>query len=344
MSDLVAGVDSHQQILVCAVVDSVGRLVDAATFNNHPNGLEIAYGWVKDRNIKTVGIEGSGSYGRGLAQTLLSADINVVDVPPQMCDRGRRRQKTLSKTDQGDALLIARLVLTENLAPVAAIGLPDELRALTTYRRELVKQLRETGGRVHGELTKTYPGYRTQIKGRVTRTKTINQILELTAHDHSIRTKLIKTRLANMIELNHKIKEIEKQIQNAYNQTGATLTQIQGIATTGAAEILGYITQPKTYPTKAKFAMANGTAPLPASSGKTIRHRLNRGGNRDLNRIIHIAAVTQIRYPQTEGHTYYQTKLNQGKTKKEALRCLKRKISDRIWTHLQHPPQHTNLT
>ncbi len=338
MSGLVAGVDSHQEVLVCAVVDGMGRLVEAGSFDNSPDGLEAACGWIKALGVGTVGIEGSGSYGRGLAQTLIAADITVLDVPPQMCARGRRRQKTLSKTDQGDALLIARLILSQDLAQVAALGSSDELRALCTYRRELVEQLKQTGGRIHGELTKTYPGYRQQIKGRVTRPSTIKQIRRLTADDNSIRTELVKARLTDMEQLNQKIRELETRIQQAYDETGSTLTEIDGIATVGAAEILGYVTQPKTYPTKSKFAMANGTAPLPASSGKTIRHRLNQGGNRDLNRIIHIAAVTQIRYPRTEGHTYYQNKLNQGKTKKEALRCLKRKISDRIWTHLQHPP------
>jgi len=98
---------------------------------------------------------------------------------------------------------------------------------------------------------------------------------------------------------------------------------------------LAQVGDPTKYPTKARFAMANGTAPLQASSGRVVRHRLNRGGNRRLNRAIHIAAVTQIRRPGTEGRLYYEQLQARGKTKREALRILKRRISDRIWTHLQ---------
>ena len=90
--------------------------------------------------------------------------------------------------------------------------------------------------------------------------------------------------------------------------------------------------------------MANGTAPIEASSGRVVRHRLNRGGNRQLNRALHIAAIAQIRRPSTEGHAYYQRCLDRGKTKRDATRALKRRISDRIWTHLQHDLQHTNPT
>ena len=87
--------------------------------------------------------------------------------------------------------------------------------------------------------------------------------------------------------------------------------------------------------------MPNGTAPIEASSGRTVRHRLNRGGNRQLNRASHLAAIAQIRRPSTEGHAYYQRCLDRGKTKREAIRALKRRISDRVWTHLQADLQHT---
>ena len=118
--------------------------------------------------------------------------------------------------------------------------------------------------------------------------------------------------------------------------SGTTLTEICGVGALGAADILTEVGDPARFATKARFAMANGTAPLQASSGRTVRHRLNRGGNRQLNRAIHIAALTQISRPDSEGRRLYQSHLDRGKTKREALRCLKRRISDRIWTHLQH--------
>ena len=132
------------------------------------------------------------------------------------------------------------------------------------------------------------------------------------------------------------IKQIDTRIGRLVSQTGTTLTDIYGVGTLGAAEILAEVGHPAKYPTRAKFAMANGTAPLQASSGRVVRHRLNRGGNRRLNRTIHIAAVTQIRQPRTAGRIYYDRLTTRGKTKTEATRALKRRISDRIWTHL-HP-------
>ena len=90
--------------------------------------------------------------------------------------------------------------------------------------------------------------------------------------------------------------------------------------------------------------MANGTAPLEASSGRVVRHRLNRGGNRQLNKALHTAAIAQISHPGTEGRAYYKRCLDRGKTNREAIRALKRRISDRVWTHLQHDLQHANPT
>jgi transposase len=118
---------------------------------------------------------------------------------------------------------------------------------------------------------------------------------------------------------------------------GSGLTTIIGIAELSAAELLAEIGDVGRYRTKAQFAMANGTAPLPASSGRIDRHRLNRGGNRQLNRIIHYVALTQIsRSP--EGRAYYERKRAEGKTTKEALRCLKRRISDRIFLRFAPRP------
>ena len=140
------------------------------------------------------------------------------------------------------------------------------------------------------------------------------------------------------------IDQLSARIATEVSQRGTSLTDIYGIGALTAAEIITETGDPGRYRTKARFAMANGTAPIEASSGRVVRHRLNRGGNRQLNKALHIAAIAQIRRPGTEGHAYYQRCLQRGKTKREATRALKRRISDRIWTHLQHDLQHTNPT
>ena len=132
------------------------------------------------------------------------------------------------------------------------------------------------------------------------------------------------------------IDQLGTRIATEVSQSGTSLTDIYGIGPLTAAEIITETGDPGRYETKARFAMANGTAPIEASSGRVVRHRLNRGGNRQLNKALHIAAIAQIRRPDTEGHAYYQRCLDRGKTKREATRALKRRISDRIWTHFQH--------
>ncbi len=112
----------------------------------------------------------------------------------------------------------------------------------------------------------------------------------------------------------------------------------------GAADILTEVGDPARYSTKNRFASANGTAPIEASSRRVMRHRLNRGGNRRLNKSLHIAAIAQISRPDTEGRAYYQRCLDRGKTKREAIRALKRRISDRVWTCLQNDLQTRNHT
>ena len=145
-------------------------------------------------------------------------------------------------------------------------------------------------------------------------------------------------------ELNRQIGELTAEIAELVAACATTLTEIRGVGTLVAADILAEVGDPARFATKARFAMANGTAPLEASSGRTVRHRLNRGGNRHLNRAIHTADLTQISRPDTEGRAYYDRCMTRGKTKREALRCLKRRISDRIWVHIQHDTQPPNLT
>ena len=154
----------------------------------------------------------------------------------------------------------------------------------------------------------------------------------------------MRARITRIRGLNREINAFETEIGEAVDTSETTLTRIRGIAALGAAEILSETGDPARFATKARYAMANGTAPIEASSGRVKRHRLNRGGNRHLNRIIHTAALTQISQPNTEGRAYHERCLKRGKSKREAMRILKRRISDRIWTHLQNDLKNKKLT
>ena len=162
-------------------------------------------------------------------------------------------------------------------------------------------------------------------------------MIRVLARNTTTRAKIAKQRTRHIRSLTRQITELTPQIGALVKTCGATLTQIHGIGNLTAGEIIAQVGNPNRYPTKAKFAMANGTAPLETSSGRIVRHRLNRGGNRRINQALYTAALTQISQPNSEGHTYYQKQLTRGKTPKEAIRNLKRHISNRVYKHLQTP-------
>ena len=331
------GIDSHKDTLAACVIDEIGRPMGYRSFENTAGGHDEALAWVRELDVDRVAIEGSGSYGRVLALCLVDAGADVVEVPPQMTARARRRQRSRQKSDTSDALLIARVGAREDDLPRPRPGgTVEDLRCLVVYRREQVESLTQEANRLHAALTLLRPGYQHQIRGRITRPVALATVTRLISDDRSIAAGLARRRVAHIRTIRTQIKDLDAQIAPLVTELeGDRFVTIEGIGTLGAAEILAEVGNPATYPTKAKFAMANGTAPLEASSGRVVRHRYNPGGNRQLNRVLHIAALTQISRTGTEGRRYYDRLLAGGKTKTEAIRILKRRISDRIWTHLR---------
>ena len=346
---VVVGFDSHKDSLVGCGIDEVGAPVSDRSFANTVAGHLEALEWVTEAGAGRVGIEGSGSYGRPLALVLVAAGVEVVEVPPNMTARARRSQRSRHKSDPGDALLIARVAAREDDLPrPRPDGVVEDLRALVFYRREQAISLTREANRLHADLALIRPGYKQRIKTKLTRRSALSRVIRLISADRSVRGDIARLRVRTIRGLISSIADLDTQIGELVETTGAdVLTDVYGIGTIGAGEILAEVGDPTKYATKARFAMANGTAPLQASSGRTVRHRLNRGGNRQLNSAIHIAALTQIRRRGTEGRIYYEQLQARGKTKQEAIRILKRRISDRIWTHLQHlstTPTAPNLT
>ena len=277
-------------------------------------------------------MEGSGGYGRAAAVALVEAGIAVVDVPPQMTAAARRGQRTATKSDPTDALLIARIGARDtDLPPPRPHGDLEELRWLAGYRRELVKSRTAHINRLHANLAQIRCGYH-HATTSLTSKKGLERVTRLLAGDTSAPARVARGRLRHIRELNRQIADLTAEISDQVAASGTTLTDIYGIGSLGAADILTEVGDPARFATKARFAMANGTAPLQTSSGRAVRHRLNRGGNRQLNRAIHTAALTQIARPDSEGRRLYDSHRARGKTNREALRCLKRRISDRIWT------------
>lgn len=328
------GIDSHKDTLAAASIDAQGRPLGSQTFANEAGGFVRLIDWARAVEPERIGIEGSGGLGRQAALALQAAAFAVVEVPPQLTAAARRNQRNHSKTDPIDALIIARIVLRdEDLPTVRPTGEIEDLRALVRYRRDLLAERTRLASQLHGNLEQLHPGYQRSI-GRLTTLTELDKVKRLLATDASVGARLARQRLARLRQLCKEIVAATREVEAAVSGTAVQLQTIPGVAKLAAAEILAHVGDVRRFRTKAQFAMANGTAPLPASSGRTNRHRLNRGGNRQLNRVIHFAALTQVaRYP--EGRAYYLRKQAEGRSKKDALRCLKRRISDRIYHSLR---------
>ena len=340
----VIGIDSHKDTLTGCLITENGSPVEYRVFVNSSRGHTEVVSWVRESGTERVAIEGAGSYGRPVALTLLDTGIEVVEVPPQMTARARRGQRTGSKSDDTDALLIARVGAREHDLPAPRPdGDIEDLRCLFRYRSELVKARQQNINRLHADLEQLRCGYHQKITTSLTSNRALTKVSRLIRGDLSPRARIARHRINRIRGLDRQIADLNQAITTAVEASGTTLTQIHGVGALTAAEILTEVGDPHRYPTKAKFAMANGTAPLQASSGRIQRNRLNRGGNRQLNKALHRVAITQISRSDTEGRCFYERKLGHGKTKLEAIRALKRRISDRVWTHLQQTPTTHNL-
>ena len=341
----VIGIDSHKDVLAGCAVDEAGRPVARRGFDNTPQGHAEVIAWAVGCGAGRVAIEGSGNYGRPLAEAVAAAGLEAVEVPPQMTAHARRGQRTGAKSDETDALLIARIGARDrDLPPPRPGGAVEDLRCVVRYRRELVKARNQHINRLHGDLEQIRCGYRRKMPAALGSARALETIRRQLRNDPAARAGIARRRINAIAETNRQINDLAAEIAAAVAASGSALTEIYSAGALVAANILAEVGDPARFATKAKFAMANGTAPIEASSGRIVRHRLNRGGNRQLNKAIHTIATTQISRPGTEVRRYYQRCLDNGKTKREAIRALKRRISDRIWTNLQTNPPTYNLT
>jgi transposase len=206
------------------------------------------------------------------------------------------------------------------------------------YRRELLADRTRLTKRLHADLHRLRPGYQTRLR-KLTSLNALDRARRLLARDPGVRARLARQRITRLRRLHGQITRTTDELTTLAGRLGTRLTDITGIAQLAAGELLAEVGDVTRYATKAQFAMANGTAPLPASSGRTTRHRLNRGGNRQLNRSLHLITLTQVsRDP--EGRAYYQRKTSRRAQQAGRAPLPERRISDRVYQTLRaHPPQ-----
>ena len=334
MQGVIIGVDPHKLSATIEVVDSHELLVGSGRFATDNAGYAAMRRYVKQWPDRVWAVEGANGAGRPLAQRLLEAGEQVLDVPAKLAarvrlfDTGHNR-----KTDALDAHSIAIVaVRTPGLRVLAADGELEALRMLTDRRDELAHQRVQTVNRLQRLLSELIPGQR---KKDLSALQAKAMLARVRPRDIAGKTRrrMAAEELADLVAVDTKLKKITTELKAAVRDRESNLMQIHGVGPAGAARILADVGDIARFTDRNRFASWTGTAPLDASSGEQIRHRLSRAGNRRMNHVIHIAAIVQLRH-DTDGRAYYRRKLAAGKTPMEALRCLKRRISDVIYRQL----------
>jgi len=280
-------------------------------------------------------VEGAQGVGRPLAQRVLAQGEDVVDVPAKLAARVRVFDTgNARKTDATDAHAVAMVAL--RTAGLRELAFDEELlalRLLVDRRDELSKLRVQTVNRLHRLLTELIPGGANKRDLSALQAKRlVATVRPRTLLGKTIRRMAVEE-IADLVAVDAKLKVIKKELKVAVLARGSHLMGLFGVGPAVAARVLADVGDVARFPDRNHFASWTGTAPLDASSGEQIRHRLSRAGNRRMNHVIHIAAIVQIRH-DTAGRAYYRRKLAESKTSMEALRCLKRRISDALYRQL----------
>jgi len=330
------GVDPHKGSVAVAVIDeALGQLVERASFVQNRAGLRALERWARRFPERRWAVENAGGLGRHLAMRLAASGESVVDVPPKLSARVRVLSTgNARKNDELDALATALAAShNERLAAVDPEAASEVLRLLSERREDLVAERTRALNRLHALLRDLLPGGVTGKLSADRAARILRGIRHLAGASARLRRRLASEVLRDVRTLDRKITDLNERIEAEVEASGTTLTQIFGIGPILAARIIGTVANVARFPTKAHFASYAGTAPLEASSGEVVRHRLSMAGNRKLNYALHMVATCQAR-SDVRGGVYYRKKIAEGKSRKEALRCLKRRVCDAVFRSL----------
>jgi transposase len=287
--------------------------------------------WAQAWPERIWAVEGAGGLGCLLAQQLVATGERVLDVPPKLAARVRLLEAgDTNKNDPNDALSVAVAALRSR-APrqVWADDFAVVLKVWAKRHRDLARARNQAACRLHAVLCELVPG---GIGKEITAGQAA-RILERVTPAGAVaetRCELAGEFLAGICRLDAQLRETNKKLAAAVKASGTTVTKVLGAGPVIAGTVIGDVRHVSRFPSRDHFAAYDGTAPVEVSSGDRKIHRLSLRGNRCLNHAIHMAAITQIRHKHSDGRAYYEKKIAEGKTHKQALRSLKRRISDAI--------------
>jgi transposase len=331
---VVIGVDSHKRTHTAVAADGTGRKLAektvAATSAGH---LELVR-WAARFETRTFALEDCRHLSRRLSTDLLVAGEAVVRVPPKLMAGARRSSREPGKSDPIDALAVARAALRDDL-PVATLDGPDrEVRLLVDHREDLVAERTRAQNRLRWHLHELDPGNEPVARG-LDRTVVLATLERDLADRSGTVARIARELIVRIRELTRTINELEREIARLVADLAPSLLALTGCGPLTAAKLIGEAAGIGRFRSKAAFARHNGTAPLPVWSGNTERHRLSRTGNRQLNVALHRIAITQLQR-EGPGRTYLEHRRVLGSTKTEAIRALRRRISDEVFRRMRH--------
>ena len=331
----IIGIDPHKRSHTAVVVDRSETVLDTIRVDADRHQRSRLLEWATRFEPRAWAVEGATGMGAMLAQQLVGAGEHVLDVPPKLSARVRLLERgRIDKTDPNDARSAA--IVAWRTPALNVVTVNDEhrvvLRLLADRDHQITAQRTRSICRLHALLC-------VLIEGGTAKSLTVARAEKLLASVHADGP-IILERLTMARQLIEEVRtldaaraEIRRRHVTALEASKTTVTNVFGIGPLTAAIIVGRVGDVRRFPTAGHFARHNGTAPIEASSGPKTRHRLNPRGDRQLNHAIHMAAVTQVRN-DTPGRAYYLRKQAEGKSRKEAMRALKRRISDAVYQRL----------
>lgn len=335
---VVVGADVHKSSHTFVAVDEVGCKLGEKTVKATTDGHRKAIMWAREQfGVELIwGIEDCRNMSARLERDLLGAGQKVVRVPTKLMAATRKSARARGKSDPIDALAVSRAVLREPDLPVASHDeVSREFKLLTDRRDVLVGQRTSAINRVLWHVHDLDPEWAAAL-GSLTALKHQKALMVWLAERPGVVAEIARAEVGDIIRLTSEINTLTNRLAASIGQVAPTLLAIPGCAELSAAKIVGEVAGIGRFTSEAAFACHTGVAPIPAWSGASAgQMRLSRAGNRQLNAAIHRIALTQIRMTGSLGQIYFQKLIETGKTKRAALRCVKRRIARRVYQALR---------
>jgi transposase len=326
MQMIVIGLDVHKQSVTAVAVDEAGRPLGERVI---AVGSDELLGWAGELGAERLwAVEDCRQLTGWLERQLLSRGEELVRVPPKLTVPERRAGRTRGKSDPIDALAIARAALREPglSRPRSDERVYRELKLLVDHRDDLVDQRRRSQQRLRWHLHQLDPTFDVPLR-RLDRASHLERVRRwLARRQPELQLRLARELLSTIRQLNRTIAELDQELEQRTAEIAPALLELPGCAAVTAAKLLAEVGPVDRFKTDAQLARHAGVAPLEASSGRTQRHRLDRGGNRQLNAALYRIAITQARH-HPDARPYLERKRSEGKSRREALRCLKRLLA-----------------